>query len=332
MSVNAERSQKNGYVIGFIGCGEIAHLHAECLQRLGARIAGGYDLSMETAARFVRSFGGEIFDSAQALCGSEEIDAVYICTRHDSHVAYIEVSANAGKAVFCEKPLALDLRSASVAAEIVERSGIPFALGFNHRYSPGADRLKRFLDGFERGFDVLNVQFVTAPFLGGWAGLKEQGGGILVCLGSHVFDLIHYLAPGEIKVVHSVTKRQRLPAPFLEDTFAAILTTESGQLITVNAHDHGNARYSTDPGNRLNTIHAFVGEEAAIAGTSRFEWHGKVGSVIERYATDILTAWGYEEINRRFLRVLAGDPADVPGIEAGLFAARMVEACGVNRQ
>lgn len=316
--------------IGFIGCGDIARLHAACLTGLGAKIAGGYDVSAEAAERFARDFGGEPFADAERLCGRADIDAIYICTRHDSHVSYIEMAAERGKAVFCEKPLALSLEEARAAADIVNRRGVPFALGFNHRYSPGMQRLKNYLE--ERGAaDAINVQFATAPFLRGWAGLREQGGGVLVCLGSHVFDLVRYLASSDIAEVRALSVRRRLPEPYLDDAFAAVMTTAEGQLITVNAHDYGTPAFATDPGHRLNTVHAYAGNQAATATTSHFECFDGSAVVREQYATDQRTAWGYMELNRRFLAMAAGAHIDIPGVEAGIAAAKMVELCRTIR-
>lgn len=317
----------SGKRIGFIGCGEIARLHAACLLEHGAEIAGGYDLSPQAAERFVRDFGGSLFTDAESLCRSDDIDAVYVCTRHDTHVHFIRIAASSAKAVFCEKPLAMTERDAWEAADIVERSGILFALGFNHRYAPGIQRLKRHIEENGGLADALHVQFVTAPFLRGWAGMAQQGGGVLVCLGSHVFDLARYLAGSDADDVRSISVRRRLPEPYLEDAFAAIFTTKAGQLVTVHSHDYGNMIFSADPAHRINTVHAFLGGQAAAASVSRFECFMRDRIVRETFPTDTLTAWGYMEINRRFLLKLEGAPVEVPDAAAGIHAAMMVDKC-----
>lgn len=306
-------------------------MHATCLTDNGAAIAGGYDYSEEAAQQLVSQFGGRVFDDPERLCQDPEIDAVYICTRHDSHVQYITMAARNGKAIFCEKPLALDLETAANAVEVIEKYGVSCVLGFNHRYSPGVLRLKQYLHNHRDTAEVLHFQFVTAPFLNGWAGLKEQGGGVLVCLGSHVLDLVHYLAPSEVVQIQSMAVAQRLQSPYLEDTFAAIMTNEAGQFITVQAHDLGNRGYSTDPAHRINTVHAFIGEEAVVARPSQFEVWGGGLNISEHFRTDVLHAWGYQELNKRFLKVLGGKQIDVPDVYAGWHAAKMVERCRENR-
>lgn len=320
----------NNRLIGFIGCGEIAHMHAACLVANGAIITGGYDISAQAAEYLVRQHGGSVFAEAEQLCQQENIDAIYICTRHDSHVRFIEMAARYGKAVFCEKPLALSLAEANKAAEIVEHYQIPLVLGFNHRYSPGIQKLKKYLDDQGGIADVINIQFVTAPFLNSWAGLAEEGGGVLVCLGSHVFDLVHYLASADIKEIKAISLRQRLQEPYMDDAFSAIMTNKAGQLITVNAHDHGNLRFSTDPTHRINKVHAFIGEQTVVASTSQFELFDKNQAMREQFSTDVLYAWGYQELNKRFLQKLNGVEIEVPDVQSGINAARMVEMCRNN--
>lgn len=319
------------HVVGFIGCGEIARIHAECLIRHGAAIGGGYDISAQTAERFACSYGGQSYSSAEQLCADPNIDAVYICTRHDTHVDFIDMAARCGKAVFCEKPLAMNVKEAKRAVRIVEETGVPFAIGFNHRYSPGMQRLKQYLDNVDKPFDVLDIRFVTAPFLHGWAGLSELGGGVLVCLGSHVFDLMHYLVAPEIESVNVITLRQRLVDPYLEDTFVATIVTRQKQLISIMAHDHGNMSFSTDPGHRINTTQVFVGNHVVVAGVSDFTVYepDKVSRVT--FPGESATVWGYAEINRRFLELLDGRSVDIPDVYAGLLAAETVERCKKNR-
>lgn len=317
--------------IGFIGCGEIAHIHSACIRQHGGVVAGGYDITESSAGKLTAAYGGKVYLSAEKLCEDERIDAVYICTRHDSHVTYIEMAASRGKAVFCEKPIGLRLKDAEQAADIVNGSGIRFAMGFNHRYSPGMQRLKQYIDQAGSKVDVLNAQFVTAPFMRGWAGSAEQGGGVFVCLGTHLFDLVHYLIPGEIKEVNAVSKRIRLDPSYEDDAFAAVMMTEAGQMLTLNAHEFGNASYSTDPGHRINTITVFSGKEAASAGTGYFEQFSSNGSLQERFQADHLSLWGYSELNRRFLLALQGEEVEIPGVEAGLYAAQLIERCKLNR-
>lgn len=313
-------------VIGFIGCGEIAQLHAYCLQRIGVKIRGGYDYFSQSALNFTHKFGGRQYLTPEELLNDPMVDAVYICTRHDSHSTYIELAAQYGKPVFCEKPLAIDYKAAKRAYKAVEEHGIKCMIGFNHRFSPGIQALKAQLISYERQFDVLNINFTTSPFLSSWAGKAEQGGGIFVCLGSHVFDLVHYLCDRKITDIKVIALRQKLEDPYLEDTFGALLKTDKNQLITISSHDHSNSKFSEDPGNKLHMTQAFVEDEVLVATASSITIYGS--EVIHRqFGNSMYTSWGYMEANRAFINYLLDERAEVPDISAGLRAAEMVQKC-----
>ena len=142
---------------------------------------------------FVNDFGGESFSNAEELCRHPDIDAVYIWSRHDSHVDYIELASRERKPMYCEKPLAMTVQGALRAREAVDRADIPVVMGFNHRYSPGMLALKREIDARSGEIDAMTIQFATGPFLSGWAGSIDEGGGVFLALGSHVLDLAGYL-------------------------------------------------------------------------------------------------------------------------------------------
>lgn len=320
------REKMSNPVIGFIGCGEIAQLHAHCLKKIGAKIGGGYDLSSQALLNFTQKFGGEKYLTPGELLKDPAIDAVYICTRHDTHFMYIELAAYYQKPVFCEKPLAIDYKTAKRAYEVVVKHGIKCMIGFNHRFAPGIRALKEQLTLYERPFDVLNINFTSAPFLSSWAGKAEQGGGIFVCLGSHVFDLVHYLCESKITDIKVTALRQRLEEPYLEDTFGALLKTDKNQLITISTHDHGNSRFSVDPGNNLHVTQAFVEEAVLVATASSLTIYDN--EVNRRtFETDMHTSWGYMEANRTFIDYLHGENVEIPDISEGLRTSEMVQRC-----
>jgi myo-inositol 2-dehydrogenase / D-chiro-inositol 1-dehydrogenase len=72
-----------------------------------------------------------------------DIEAVVISTPTETHSEYIERAAKAGKAIFCEKPVSLDLARASQALQIVKECKVPFQIGFDRRFDPGHSEVKR---------------------------------------------------------------------------------------------------------------------------------------------------------------------------------------------
>ncbi len=316
--------------VGFLGCGEIARLHAGCLAEIGVGVRGGYDIDTKTAASFVKDFGGESFSDAEELCRHPDIDAVYICSRHDSHVHYIELASREKKAVYCEKPLAMTVQGALRARKVADRAGIPVVVGFNHRYSPGMRALKREIDARNGEIDAMIIQFATVPFLNGWAGSVDEGGGVFLALGSHVLDLAGYLCEDTITEVKAMSALKRYTPGGLPDTCGVLMRTQGGALITAGAHDFGMPIYSTSPGNNVNVTHVFVKNAVITGKTTEVVVFENGETTRQDFAGTIEEIWGYREINRRFISVVLGRDASVPGIDSGLRVAELVERCRMN--
>lgn len=123
--------------IGVAGVGRIGAMHAEIIARKtqGAELAGVADALPTSAERVAAELQVPAMD-LQALIESPEIDAIAICTSTDTHVDVVERCAAAGKAIFCEKPISLDLAAVDAALAAVEAAGVPFMVGFNRRFDP----------------------------------------------------------------------------------------------------------------------------------------------------------------------------------------------------
>ncbi|HET8814981.1 MAG TPA: inositol 2-dehydrogenase [Solirubrobacterales bacterium] len=123
--------------IGVIGVGRIGHMHAELLagQVPGAALGAVYDPVGERADATASQLGVRAVASVEDLLASD-IDAVAICSPTDTHLEYILAAAEAGKGIFCEKPVSLDLAEVDSALAAVESTGVPFQVGFNRRFDP----------------------------------------------------------------------------------------------------------------------------------------------------------------------------------------------------
>src|SRR6185369_3618846 len=93
-----------------VGAGFIGPVHAANIAaHPQARLRYIVDLNLEAAERMAAKFGAKVAPSLDAALADSAVDAVVICTPPRSHAAIIEASARAGKAIFCEKPIDLDL-------------------------------------------------------------------------------------------------------------------------------------------------------------------------------------------------------------------------------
>jgi myo-inositol 2-dehydrogenase/D-chiro-inositol 1-dehydrogenase len=110
------------------------------------------------AALAVSSVIGAPVLSIEELLAADDVDTVAICTSTDTHVGLIIAAAEAGKAIFCEKPVSLDLEQVDRALAAVEAAGVPFMIGFNRRFDPGHKSVRdRVADGSVGDLHVLRI-------------------------------------------------------------------------------------------------------------------------------------------------------------------------------
>ncbi|MCZ4604476.1 Gfo/Idh/MocA family oxidoreductase [Streptomyces sp. Lzd4kr] len=122
--------------VGPIGTGRMGSFHAETLARRlpGVRLAALADPAPGAARRLGERLGSSTAHTDAAdLLADPKIDAVVIATPARTHADLVEAAARAGKAVYCEKPMAITLAD-DRAITAAEKAGVPLQVGFNRRY------------------------------------------------------------------------------------------------------------------------------------------------------------------------------------------------------
>ncbi len=184
--------------LGLIGCGKLGRIHAECIAKIeDAAFAAYSDVNEDAAKSFLQEFGGDYacVDTRQIFM-DDNIDAVYICTRHDSHAGLAIAAAEAGKHVLVEKPLALREEECEAVAEAVIRNGIYLMPAFKMRYYPLIRQAHAFIP---------QPQILVGQMMDGrwpddiWPQDPVQGGANVFSQGCHTTDIIRYLAGSEPK-------------------------------------------------------------------------------------------------------------------------------------
>src|SRR5258707_8723897 len=137
---------KNGRIaVALLGAGRIGQEHARNLAALPqVEVVVVCDPQIESAEAvrpLVRA--KDVTPSPEEAVNRKDVDAVIICTPTDTHAALIEAAAETGKAVFCEKPVALDLTRTQQALATVAEKGVPFQIGFQRRFDSGYAEAKR---------------------------------------------------------------------------------------------------------------------------------------------------------------------------------------------
>ncbi|MDB5412151.1 MAG: fructose reductase [Rubritepida sp.] len=144
-----------------------------------------------------RAFGDKfgiphIHDSFEELVRSRDVDAVFVMTPNDKHLAVVLAAAAAGKHVLCEKPLAMTETDAAAMIDACDKAGVMLRLGLHLRFEKFLDRVGEVLrDGSIGTIRALSIERAAplserAP----WREDPAQGGGILYDVGLHLLDLV----------------------------------------------------------------------------------------------------------------------------------------------
>ncbi len=219
--------------IGFVGCGRAtATLHLPALKRLdGVEAVAVADVD-EARAREVAAAHGiaRVHNDADALVRDAGIDLVAVCTPPRQHAALAHAALEAGRHVFVEKPLCLDLDEADgLARAAAERPGQVCAVGFNLRRHRQVVAARAALDERRLGrLALVRTHWTAAARPPGWRTSGDEGGTILWEMGVHHLDLWRHLTGEEPR---------RIAASGDEHALVLTATTEGGTVLATTLAD-----------------------------------------------------------------------------------------------
>jgi myo-inositol 2-dehydrogenase/D-chiro-inositol 1-dehydrogenase len=183
--------------LAVIGTGFIGSVHAKNIVRHpGARLAAVTDANIEVAKKVGATTGARAVPDVEEIMQDREIQGVLIATPTSTHVDYLRRAADAGKAIYCEKPIGLDYEEAEKAVRAVRAKGVPAMLGFNRRFDASHAAVK---EAVERG-DVGKVEIVQLTSRGPNPppiSYVKDSGGQLRDQTIHFFDLLRWLTNDE---------------------------------------------------------------------------------------------------------------------------------------
>ena len=186
--------------IGIIGTGRIGRLHAENLTRRipEARVVAVADSFTEAAETCAHDFGiPAAHGDPGKIMTDPDVDAILICSSTDTHARMIVEAAEAGKHIFCEKPIDFDLQKIDRALKAVNKAGVKLQVGFNRRFDPN----------FRHASEMVSTGKVGTPHLLRISSRDPEpppldyvkvSGGIFLDMTIHDFDMARYLLKDEV--------------------------------------------------------------------------------------------------------------------------------------
>lgn len=225
--------------VGVIGTGRIGRLHAANLvfRVPGARIVAVSDVLVAAAQQLAAELDvPEVHEDYRHILDDPDIEAVIICSSTDTHASIIEESAAAGKHIFCEKPIALDLPAIDRALAAVDKAGVKLQIGFNRRFDPN----------FRRAREIVSSGTIGVPHMLRITSRDPQpppieyvrvSGGIFLDMSIHDFDMARFMIDSEVDEVFAAAGVMIDPAIAEAgdyDTAVIVLRYQNGVIGTID--------------------------------------------------------------------------------------------------
>jgi len=192
--------------IAVIGLGRMGQVHARHLAALPeAQLVAVGSRRRKVAEEVAHRLGAQAVHGYDAVFERDDLDAIIIATATHEHVDHVIRAAQAGLAIFCEKPIALDLEATDRALRAVAQAGVPFMVGFMRRFDPPYVRAKQLID---EGVIGRPITFKAVSRDPRWPAHEDDdpavSGGFFVDMGVHDYDLARWLMGAEVRQVYAI--------------------------------------------------------------------------------------------------------------------------------
>jgi predicted dehydrogenase len=196
--------------IGMVGYGGVARVHGLAYRAIPLQyglpagtvnIVGIADVNAKAAETAASELDCKFWTTDyQELLQRQDVNVIDVCVPNVLHEEIILNAAAAGKHIFCEKPLAMNVEQGKRILAAVEAAGVKHQLNFNFRFYPAINRARQLIDdGFLGRVFSFRACFYRSSYINpdkplSWRLSKEiAGSGALFDLGSHILDLVYYL-------------------------------------------------------------------------------------------------------------------------------------------
>ncbi|WP_442482663.1 Gfo/Idh/MocA family protein [Aeoliella sp. SH292] len=261
----------------------------DCTARPVMKAVCGRDQS--AVSEFAERWGWQGYETSwEKLVARDDIDLVDIGTPGSTHAEIAIAAAKAGKHVFCEKPLAMNMAECRAMIDAVRSAGVKNMVNFNYRRVPAVALAKQMIDNDAIGeirharFTYLQDWLVDPMFPMNWRMRKESAGsGAHGDLGAHAIDLAHYLV-GDLASVVGQKKTFITERP-AEGTSSGLTATagEGTEEVTVDDSSMWLAKFESGAFGSFEATRLAPGRK----NFNRFEINGSKGTLV----------WCFEDMN-----------------------------------
>lgn len=190
--------------IGIIGAGRIGKVHMESITYNvpSARVLGITDVYKDALPGLAEKYGiPKIYNDYKEMLADEEIDAVLVCSSTDTHADISIEAAEAGKHVFCEKPVDLTPEKVKAVIAAVEKAGVKLQVGFNRRFDHNFAHVRSLInDGKVGNLELIKITSRDPePPSAEYAAVS---GGMFLDMTIHDFDMARFLAGSDVTEVY----------------------------------------------------------------------------------------------------------------------------------
>ena len=309
----------SGLKIGIIGAGYIGGVHAGLVARdERVQLAAVHDLDQEHAAKLARAHDARVAATPTELI--DRCDAVYITTPNTQHIALALAALDAGKHVFCEKPLATNISDAKSVYRKATNTQSVFQVGHNRRFAPVYSTLKRLISETHTPHSA-HVKMNRGELLNpAWTGDPAVTGGFLYETPIHMFDMMRFLF-GEVESLHAIGSQHEYNEI---DDFSVLLKFVSGLHATLATAADASWLF---PFERVEVFchHATLvtREMETLVCSTNLQGHFTEQSMQQLAREE---KWGYAQEDRAFVdAIVNGAPPPVTVLD-GLMSVELVNA------
>ncbi|MDO5049071.1 MAG: inositol 2-dehydrogenase [Actinomycetaceae bacterium] len=313
---------------GIIGAGRIGQVHARSIfQHPEAKLVAISDPVIEAAQKLADQYDAKAVTEAPDIFNNEDIDAVIVCSPTPLHVTHISEGVKAGKAVLCEKPIAMDSEAVATLEDELEGFNPRVMLGFNRRFDPNFSHIHNLVDQGHIG-DVEQLTIISRDPAAPPKEYIAVSGGIFKDMTIHDFDMARFFL-GEITEVTAIGQNLDPDLADTGDFDAAIIVLKNadGKVATIVNSRHCASGYDQ-------RLEAFGPKGALFADNVRATTvrsstadyteaqQPYLDFFLERYESAY-----YNELDT-FIRAIEGEGSFAPSIHDGIAALKIAEAAG----